>query len=373
MQLCKKSILFTFMLIVCTQFLNAEPDPNFHCYLLFGQSNMAGGGAGNNDGERTSKVGDYCDTTSRVKVLAWGDCNGTPNPCPKYSLNRTHDEWYTAFPPYHNCHEGIGPADGFGRTLLDSIREDITIGFIPCALSGMNINVFQKGGHGQIASWTQPKPSIGNDGYSWMVKRCKIAQETGVIKGILLHQGEANSGQASWPDVVAGIIKDLKQDLGLTDDVPFIAGELRYDGASANHNPIVNRLPGKIKNCAVASAEGCERRQSRTDGAYDQYHFSVDGYKKLGYNFATEFLQLADQEWVPRIGTVQTKWQPSGALTVQQVIQRNEMVNIYTLDGKKVLSVQSKNISSAKNMLQSGKVYLLKWNITGHCNTMVGF
>jgi len=377
MYLCKKGILITFLFVICTQLIKAEPDPNFHIYLLFGQSNMAGGGAGNNDGEGNNGVGDYCDTTSRVKVMAFTDCSSSSYPCPNMQINRTHNQWYTAFPPYHNCHEGIGPADGFGHTLLDSIREDITIGFIPCALSGEKIEVFQKGVNYPIDSWTQPTVDNGqklsSGGYEWMVKRAKIAQESGVIKGILLHQGEANSGQQDWPNKVKGIIDDLKQDLDLWDSIPFIVGELRYDGCCPSHNPIINKLPDMIPNCAVASAEGLERRLSRTDGQYDQYHFSTQGFKDFGFRFAEEFLKLSDQEWIPRIGTVAAKWQPSGALTVQQVIQRNEMVNIFSLDGKKVLSIQSKNINSAKNMLQSGKVYLLKWNTTGRCNTMVGF
>jgi hypothetical protein len=352
----------------------AEPDPNFHCYLLFGQSNMAGGGAGNNDGEGTKGVDDYCDTNSRVKVLAWGDCDATPFPCPDKELKRTHDQWYTAFPPYHNCHEGIGPADGFGRTLLDSISEDISIGFIPCALSGEKIEVFQKGVNYPIDSWTQP--TIGNGqkltsgGYEWMLKRCKIAQEKGVIKGILLHQGEANLGQQDWPQKVKGIIDNLKKDLGLWDSIPFIAGELRRDTQNS-HNPIVNKLPGMIPNCGVASSEGVEARISRKDGQFDQYHFSTGGYKLLGYRFAVEFLKKANQEYIPRIGTVATQNQKhTSVVKTNTSLWKNGAV-IYTLDGKVVASVKNAADRSAFHKMANGKVYLVSAGIKDRSNAQV--
>ncbi|MBN1761022.1 MAG: hypothetical protein JW863_22025 [Chitinispirillaceae bacterium] len=350
------------ILLVLAGLIVAEPDQNFHCYLLFGQSNMAGGGAGNNDGEGTKGVDDYCDTNTRVKVLAWGDCNATPFPCPDKQLKRTHDQWYTAFPPYHNCHEGIGPADGFGRTLLDSIRSDITIGFIPCALSGQKIEVFMKGNNTPIDAHTQPTVDNGQklqrDAYGWMVKRCKIAQQTGVIKGILLHQGEANLGQQDWPTKVKSIIDNLKADLGLWDSIPFIAGELRRDTQN-QHNPIVNKLPGIIPNCGVASSDGVEARISRKDGQFDQYHFSTGGYKLFGYRYAVEFLKGASQKYMPRKGTVATKSRKHGSSVKKNTFLWDNGAVIYSLDGKVVASVKNAADRSGFRKMIPGKVYLV--------------
>jgi len=368
MNFLKLGLFSSCILLLTFQLPSAEVDSLFHCYLLFGQSNMAGGGAGNNDGEGTNGVGDYCDTNSRVKVLAWGDCNATPYPCPEMQLKRTHDQWYTAFPPYHNCHEGIGPADGFGRTLLDSIRKDITIGFIPCALSGQEIEVYKKGGHGSIEDWTQPSPSIGNDGYSWMVKRCKIAQESGVIKGILFHQGEADNGRSGWTNDVKGIVDSLKKDLGLWDSIPFIAGELRYDGCCPGHNTLINQLPDMIPNCAVASANGLERRLSRTDGQYDQYHFSTKGFKDFGFRFAEAFLKLVDQKYMPRINSTASSPQTIPGRKKVMEISWNKPVSIYTLNGRFVAVVTNRN--QIASHIASGNVYIVSsntWN-TGTAN-----
>lgn len=365
MKMFKAAIFSSILLITAMQYVSAEVDSSFHCYLLFGQSNMAGGAAGQYDGEGTKGVDDYCDTNSRVKVLAWGDCDRDPYPCPHMRLTRTHDEWYTAFPPYHNCHEGIGPADGFGRTLLDSIHESITIGFIPCALSGEPIEVFQKGSGRTIAGHTQP--TIGNgqkltrDAYGWMVKRCKIAQETGVIKGILLHQGESNNGDGGWPGKVKGIINDLKKDLGLWDSIPVVAGEMRYDGCCGSFNKIINTLPNQIPNCLVSSAEGVERRLSRPDGGYDQYHFSTAGEKLFGYRYGVDFLKLADSDWVPRKGdSIPTPTiRKRERLTARELSLTNGPLSVYTLDGQLVVQTTGNNANIRKHM-PSGKIYIVK-------------
>lgn len=379
MSVFKRILFFTLITGLPVSQVFAEPDPNFHIYLLFGQSNMAGGGAGNNDGEGTKGVGDYCDTNPRVKVLAWGDCNAKSYPCPARQVKRTHDQWYTAFPPLHNCQEGIGPADGFGRTLIDSIRADISIGFIPCALSGQEAEVYKKGGGGTIESYTQPTPNIGNDGYSWMVKRCKIAQQTGVIKGILFHQGEANSpgnngvsmGDA-WVTLVAKIVSDLKTDLNLSDDVPFIAGELRYDGCCKSQNEFINKFPSKIPKCAVASANGLEHRLSRVDGQNDQFHFSTKGFKDFGFRYAEAFLKLADDKWIPRKGSVQVV--SPRTVTPQKVINLSAgQVSIYSLDGHFINTLNNITTENALRTIKAKGVYIVSRKLENGEKAVVPF
>ncbi len=357
----KKVLLISLLAALPATQISAEPDPDFHIYLLFGQSNMAGGAAGQYDGEGTKGVDDYCDTNPRVQVLAWGDCNRTPYPCPNRLLKRTFDQWYTAFPPYHNCHEGIGPADGFGRTLLDSIRPDIKIGFVPCALSGQKLEVFMKGRNAPIDAHTQPtngSKKITSGGYEWMVKRCKIAQEKGVLKGILFHQGEADNGRSGWPADVKSIVNNLKKDLGLWDSIPFIAGELRYDGCCAGHNTLVNKLPGMIPNCAVASANGIERRLSRPDGQVDVYHFSTKGAKEFGRRYAIEFLKLAKNSWIPRIGSVKTV--SPQTVTRQKILTSTEgFVSIYSLNGHTITTFINATPENAMRSIKAKGVYIV--------------
>ncbi len=371
MFMLKKAVVFSFITALSLTQIFAQPDPNFHIYLLFGQSNMAGPC---NNQNATAQARDPqpadCDTTSRVKVLAWGDCNATSYPCGSFKLERTYDQWYTAFPPYHNCHEGIGPADYFGKTLLDSIREDITIGFVPCALSGQNINVYVKGMNATIDEHTRPTNGamkISSGAYEWMVKRAKIAQQTGVIKGILLHQGEANAGDGDgWVSKVKNIVADLKNDLAL-DDIPFIAGELIQDPAADQGakrlNPYVNKLPDQIPNCAVASSESFKLRAGDTW----KLHFACDGIREFGRRYAAEFLKLADANFVPRKADSTKAVYPYAKMNKKTVHSTEGVVRIYTLDGhllhtfnkistrNAIRSVKNKGVFLVSRKLENGK------------------
>lgn len=272
--------------------LHAAPDPNYHIYLLFGQSNMTGGGATN------PVVAKECDTTSRVKVMAYMNCGGNSPEC-KIPLGRTADKWYTAFPPLHDCNEGICPGDFFAKTLLDSVRGDITIGLIPCALAGVALNVFLPNGPNAGIG-----PPSGKNAYAWMLARCKLAQQVGVIKGILLHQGESGSGSGTaWDAMAIQIFDNLKKDLELDPNIPVVVGELRSDNTSpsqnnTNFNKMVDGLPAKYKNCAVASSSGL------VGNGRDVWHFTPAGFQEFGIRYAKAFLSVASEAWVPRKGPV---------------------------------------------------------------------
>ena len=69
-------------------------DPNFHLFLLIGQSNMAG--------TPTPEAADEVENPNIV-VLGYQDC-GAP-------LHRTYNEWSVAVPPLHTSGGGLGPGD----------------------------------------------------------------------------------------------------------------------------------------------------------------------------------------------------------------------------------------------------------------------
>ena len=101
-------------------------DANFHIYLAFGQSNMEGQGAIEaQDG----------DVDERFKVFQSLDC---PN------LSRVKQTWYTAEPPLCQCYSRLSPADYFGRTMIDSLPDGITVGIINVAVGGCDIRLFDK-------------------------------------------------------------------------------------------------------------------------------------------------------------------------------------------------------------------------------------
>jgi hypothetical protein len=69
--------------------------------------------------------------------------------------------------------------------------------------------------------------TYGGNPYQHLVDTARLAQKDGVIKGILLHQGESNNNDKQWPNKVKGIYDSLLTDLNLKPaDVPLLAGGL---------------------------------------------------------------------------------------------------------------------------------------------------
>ena len=257
-------------------------DTNFWIFLCFGQSNMEG--YPGIPQEETTNV------DSRFQVLAAVDFTDTG----RYTgPERKKGNWYTAVPPL--CRPGCGlcPADYFGRTLVANLPKNVRVGVVNVAVAGCKIELFEKTNYqsyaSTAASWMQNiiRTYDGNP-YQYLVTMGKQAQKDGVIKGILLHQGESNSGDRQWPDKVKGIYGDLLQDLNLkAEDVPLLAGELvakDQGGACAGMNPIIDDLPKTIPTAHAISATGCTKANS--------LHFNPAGYRLLGTRYADAMLPL---------------------------------------------------------------------------------
>ena len=110
-----------------------------------------------------------------------------------------------------------------------------------------------------------------------------------MIKGILLHQGETNTGDSQWPAYVKKIYDDMLTDLELdADSVPLLAGELLTGEGSccSSMNTIIDTLPDVIPNAFVISSSGC--------GGKDYAHFNSEGYRELGKRYALKMLSIMD-------------------------------------------------------------------------------
>jgi hypothetical protein len=339
--------------------IHAQVDSNYHIYLLFGQSNMTGGGA-------TSPVlARECDTTPRIKVLAYMNCSGNSPECQR-PLGRTADKWYTAFPPLHDCSEGICPGDFFAKTMLDSIRSDIKIGLIPCALAGVALNVFTINGPNATIG-----PANGKNAYTWMINRCKLAQQSGVIKGILLHQGESGTGNSTPWDVMAmSIFDSIKKNLNLDKNTPVVVGELRSDNTSpsqnnTNFNKIVDGLPAKYQHCAVASSQGL------VGNGKDVWHFTSAGFQELGIRYAKGLLSVADAGFIPRKSAVQTI--PVRARQYPDLKSSPGGFNVFSLNGRALCSVGASNAGSALRTMKTGGVYIVSCKMNNGRSAIVPF
>ena len=130
--------------------------------------------------------------------------------------------------------------------------------------------------------------SYDGNPYQYLVDMAQKAQKHGVIKGILLHQGESNTGDQMWPGKVKSVYDELIKDLGLNpQDVPLLVGEMVHadqSGRCASHNEIIATLPETISNAHVISSAGCP-----TD---DKLHFNPEGSREFGKRYATAMLSL---------------------------------------------------------------------------------
>jgi hypothetical protein len=251
-------------------------DPNFQIYLCIGQSNM--------EGAARAELQDST-VNPRFQVIAAVDCA---------NLGRTKSNWYPALPPLCRCRTNLGPADYFGRTMVEKLPENVKVGVIVVAIGGCRIELFDKENY-QTYTETAPgwmkgmiKEYDGNP-YGRLVEMAKLAQKDGVIKGILLHQGESNPNDSLWTRKVKGVYDNLMKDLNLNPkNVPLLAGETVHadqQGICAGFNQIMATLPQTLPNSYVISSAGC------VDGP-DNLHFSAAGYRELGKRYAEKMLEL---------------------------------------------------------------------------------
>mgnify|MGYP003623269111 FL=1 len=125
--------------------------------------------------------------------------------------------------------------------------------------------------------------------YGRLVEMAKQAQKDGVIKGILLHQGESDTGDKAWPEKVKVVYDNLLKELNLkAEEVPLLVGEVvnaDQGGACASMNAIIGTLPDVIPNAYVIPSTGCF-------GLPDRLHFTAEGYRMLGKRYARQMLAI---------------------------------------------------------------------------------
>jgi hypothetical protein len=278
MKFVSSFIVAILILISCNEGFSQDPD--FHIYLCFGQSNMMGSAKA----EAMDSVVD-----ERFRVMSPMNCSNS---------GRQLGQWYTATPPLSECHAGISPADYFGRTLVENLPQQIRVGVINVSVGGCRIELFDKENYaayvetapGWMLNWIN---SFGGNPYARMIEMAKLAQQDGVIKGILLHQGESNPNDTLWTRKVKAVYDNLIADLNLNPaEVPLLAGELlsaEFNGKCAGFNQYIAHLPQVMDNAHVVSSQGCA-------GQPDGLHFSAEGYRLLGKRYGEKMLSLLGLE-----------------------------------------------------------------------------
>ena len=275
----KINLLLELFSIICL--VISDPNPNFYIYLAFGQSNM--------EGKAEIETQDTVDVPQRFKMMAAVDIP---------SKGRIKGNWYTAIPPLCREDTGLTPCDYFGRELVSKLPEEITIGIINIAVAGCSIDMFDEDKSQNYLStapdWLKQIASLyGNHPYNVLVELGRKAKEEGVIYGVLLHQGETNTGDQNWPNNVKKIYDRLISDLGLeSEKVPLLVGEVvnaDSEGTCAYHNNIIANVPNIIPNSYFIKSNGLP---SGGDG----FHFSAQSYRELGKRYAQTALSILEKQ-----------------------------------------------------------------------------
>jgi|GEM_PF-2013562 len=356
-------------------------DSNFYIFLAFGQSNMEGQGA---ISAADKKVSD------KFQVLNTTECNG--------GLYK----WRTAVPPLAHCQgAALGPADYFGRLLIDSIaphNPNIRIGIVDVAVAGCSIELFDTTGSKDVTyakkqqSWMTGRiDAYGGRPYLRLVEAAREAQKYGVIKGILLHQGETNTGDSNWPSNVKTVYDRLISQLNLkAEDVPLLVGEVvrtEMGGVCGSHNNVIAKVPDVIPNSYVISAANLT--MSTADG--QNVHFTADAYRVFGKRYAKQMLRCLGYtiENLPAI-TVDTtitacdsyKWRATNkkytksqkiSKTLVTANDQDSTVNLNLIINKsKEIELDSVNVATEYVWPVDGKTYTESQTLTYEGTTVNG-
>ena len=255
-----------------------QPDKNFHIYLCLGQSNM--------EGAAKPEQQDLEGVSDRFVVM---------NAVDSEKDNWMIGEWRKAVPPLVRPNTGLTPIDYFGRTLTEQLPDSIRVGVIVVAVGGIHIDAFMPDSIGSYIEHRAPGwmkdwlKAYDNDPYDRLLVMARQAKKEGIIKGILLHQGESNTGDPRWAEKVQTVYNKLLNDLHLdAEKVPLLAGEVvqaNGKGVCIGANKMIDALPRTIKTAHVISSEGC------TNGP-DNLHFDAAGYRMLGRRYGECMLRL---------------------------------------------------------------------------------
>ena len=297
-------VLMSFVMFGSAQ---AAVDPNFYIFLCFGQSNMEG--------------------------AARPEAEDLKSPGPRFLLmpavddaqrGRTMGKWCEAAAPLCRPNTGLTPADWFGRTLIETLPENIRVGIIHVAIGGIRIEGFMPD---QITEYVKTAPgwmkgmleAYGNNPYERLVTLAKRAQQDGVIKGVLMHQGESNTGDPEWAQKVQSVYDHLLGDLQLKpEEVPLLAGEVvqaNGEGQCVAMNKQIDELPKTLHTAHVVSSTGCSNGP-------DKLHFDAAGYRELGRRYGEKMLELMGYQ-VRSPFTV-----PADAVTAETTVPGNEFPKV---------------------------------------------
>jgi enterochelin esterase-like enzyme len=321
-----KKLFFLIFTSICATTNTLAQDPNFYIFLCFGQSNM--------EGAARPEAQDLKSAGPRFLLMPAVD---------DLQRNRKMGEWCEATPPLCRPNTGLTPADWFGRTLVTSLPENIKVGVIHVAIGGIKIQGFLPD---SIADYVKTAPSwmkgmleaYENNPYERLITLAKKAQKDGVIKGVLMHQGESNTQDPKWAGMVQQVYDRMLGDLKLKpEEVPLFAGNIvQADGKGVciGCKKQIDELPQTIHTCQVISSDDCSNGP-------DRLHFDAAGYRELGCRYGEAVARFLGYEPKrPHIDMPQKIEVPADAFIAETTVPGNEFPKV-DKDGRAYFRIQA--------------------------------
>ena len=302
-----KNLLLLLLMAWPTSRMSAATDPNFYIFLCFGQSNM--------EGAAKPEAQDMVSPGPRFLLMPAVD---------DAQRGRKKGEWCEAVPPLCRPNTGLTPADWFGRTMIETLPENIRVGVIHVAIGGIHIQGFMpdsiKNYVKRAPGWMVPMlAAYDNNPYQRLVELARIAQQDGVIKGVLMHQGESNTDDPQWAAMVQKVYDRLLGDLQLKpEETPLLAGQVvRADGEGLceRMNKQIDALPQTLHTAHIVSSMGCSNGP-------DKLHFDAAGYRELGRRYGEKMLELMGYQPKKPFDV------PADAVTAETTIPGNEFPKV---------------------------------------------
>jgi hypothetical protein len=233
------------------------PKENFYIFLMAGQSNMAGRG-----------FVQPSDTVISSQVLM---------------LNKDN-EWVYAKEPLHYyepTRTGLDCGLAFAKKLAKLKGKNITIGLVPCAVGGS-----------AIEHWMGDSTYRGVKLYSNLMKKTAIAKETGILQGILWHQGESNAGARSYKNyrqTLETFFTKLRHDLGYP-ELPIYTGQLA-SFLSRRTNPMADAVNNDLQTMTQGFKNFYLIPTADFTPLTDSIHFDSKSQRQMGERFAKKVFE----------------------------------------------------------------------------------
>jgi hypothetical protein len=195
-------------------------------------------------------------------------------------------KWIYAKEPLHFYEPSLTGLDcgmSFAKKLLDSIPEGISIAVIPCVV-----------GASSIEQWLNNETFRGVTLLDNFKDKVSFAQDYGIIKGIIWHQGESNAKSELIPKYSQRLdsLIDRFRFLVKNDNLPIILGELgsysqpiekqmRWDSI----NMVIQNIASEDKYIDLVKTGDLKHKG-------DNVHFDSKSQRILGERYAKKYLEI---------------------------------------------------------------------------------